>query len=214
MDPRDREQTVERYRSRFARFGVDPRSLGWEKGRQSVRFGAALGGLELDFKSVIDFGCGFGDLLDHLRERGWSGDYLGLDIVPEFIAEARLRHRGPGVEFRELDVTTEPLQDRAELGVAIGLLNHYLQGDPAEYTERLLNTLWKASTEVMVVDFLSTTADAWRDELHYSDPAEMLRMGLQLSRRAMLDHSYMPFECTLKVWHDDSFPRDRPVFGA
>jgi hypothetical protein len=66
----------------------------------------------------------------------------------------------------------------------------------------------------MVLDFLSTTAEARRDGLHYSDPAEMLSLGLRLSKRVLLDHSYIPFEYTLKVWHDDSFPRDRPVFGA
>lgn len=44
--------------------------------------------------SVLDVGCAWGRLLD-LMPKHWVGDYLGVDLSPEFIAEAqRLRpHR-------------------------------------------------------------------------------------------------------------------------
>jgi SAM-dependent methyltransferase len=221
MDEKDKARTIARYRRRFEEHGVDPRSLGWAKGRQELRFEVALRGLDLAFESVLDVGCGFGDLYAHLKGRGWSGRYLGLDVVPEFLEVARQRHAHDGAEFLEHDLSATSAAGsaaafghRAELGVAIGLFNHQLDGDVATFVESMLSGLWSHTTKIVVADFLSTTADDRRDELHYSDPGQTLALGLRYTKRAVLDHSYMPFEFTLRLWHDDSFPRDHPVFAG
>ena len=83
----DRVETRARYAARFREFGYDPRTLGWHKGRQRVRFAAALEAVGTQFDSLLDVGCGFGDLFGYLRERGWQGNYLGLDICPELLDE-------------------------------------------------------------------------------------------------------------------------------
>lgn len=41
--------------------------------------------------SMLDIGCGCGCLLAYLRARGFSGEYLGIDLVPGFIDQARTR---------------------------------------------------------------------------------------------------------------------------
>lgn len=43
--------------------------------------------------SVLDCGCGWGRLLE-LLPPGWHGQYLGLDLSPDFIGLARARHPG------------------------------------------------------------------------------------------------------------------------
>src|SRR3990172_3106137 len=75
----DRSETIARYRERYRQFGYDPRTLGWNKGRQQARFAAVLDALGRDFASILDVGCGFGDLFGHLTTLGWRGDYLGGD---------------------------------------------------------------------------------------------------------------------------------------
>jgi len=42
--------------------------------------------------SVLDAGCGWGRLLT-LMPNNWFGDYLGLDLSPSFIEQARRFHR-------------------------------------------------------------------------------------------------------------------------
>ena len=54
--------------------------------------------------SVLDVGCGFADLYDHLRGRGWEGRYRGLDIVPGLLDVARRRH--PSLDLQEADIAT------------------------------------------------------------------------------------------------------------
>ena len=40
-----------------------------------------------------DYGCGYGAYLDYLHERGFERlDYLGLDISPDMVNEARRLH--------------------------------------------------------------------------------------------------------------------------
>ena len=41
--------------------------------------------------SVLDVGCGWGRLLT-LMPDDWRGEYLGIDISPDFIKDARTRH--------------------------------------------------------------------------------------------------------------------------
>lgn len=58
----------------------------WEAGR--VRQAALLAQHIGPADSVLDVGCGWGRLLG-IMPKGWAGEYLGVDICPEFIDLAR-----------------------------------------------------------------------------------------------------------------------------
>jgi SAM-dependent methyltransferase len=208
----DKADNIARYRTRYAEFGYDPRTLGWTKGRQKVRFAAALERIGTPFGSILDVGCGFGDLFGHLRDRGWAGDYLGIDIVPELVAEARYRFGPQGAKFECVDITDGTLDRQADVAVAIGMFNHRLREDNLHFIRDTLSAMWQRTTHVLVADFLSASADQPREDLYYADPAEILRLSLGWSKRALLNHAYMPFEFNVRIWHDDTFTADSPVF--
>lgn len=207
----------ERYRRRFSQYGYDPRTLGWNAGSQRVRFEAVLEGLrEEDYPSVLDVGCGFGDLLTVLRARGWRGRYTGIDLVPELIDEARRRHADDGdASFACSEITAIARERASAMAVAIGIFNHRLHRDNMEFVREMIAVMWASSTEVVVCDFLSTTSepDRRRDDLFYADPGALLAEAHVHSRRAMLHHAYMPFEFQVKIWHHDEFRKDMPVFA-
>jgi len=211
----DRVETRERYRSRWLEYGYDPRTLGWTKDCRRVRFAAALEGLRVeDYASVVDLGCGFGDLLDYLRAGDWQGRYTGVDLTPELLNEASRRHadddRATFVcgDFQHLDL---PQSDAA---IALGVANHRLHEDNLAFTERTVEKMWSISRRVVVCDFLSSTADAdrRRDDLFYADPCDIYALVSRYSRRIMIHHAYMPFEFQVKIWHDGSFEPSAPVF--
>jgi SAM-dependent methyltransferase len=209
----DRAETRARYAARFGEFGYDPRTLGWHKGRQQVRFAAALHAVGTQFGSLLDVGCGFGDLFGYLRERGWQGDYLGVDIVPELLDEGRKRFGPRGARFECIDLSSESLAFSADVAVALGIFNHRLKGDNLEFVAQTLHAMWAHSTQAIVVDFLSTTADRPKPELFHADAEVILQMAVGYSKRVRLDHSYMPFEFLVAIWHDDSYSEDCPVFA-
>jgi SAM-dependent methyltransferase len=209
----DRTETRARYASRFQEFGYHPRTLGWHKGRQRVRFAAALEAVGTRFGSLLDVGCGFGDLFGYLKKRGWQGNYLGVDICPELLDEGRKRYGPRGARFECIDLSTESLAYSADVAVALGVFNYRLKGDNLEFVAQMLHAMWSHSTQAVVLDFLSTTADRPKADLFHADPDVVLRRALGYSKRVRLDHSYMPFEFLLAIWHDDSFTDDCPVFA-
>lgn len=67
-----------------------------------------LAGLIAPPASILDAGCGWGRLLTLLPEN-WHGDYLGVDLSPDFIAMARKEN--PHRRFKIADLR-EPLPEK------------------------------------------------------------------------------------------------------
>jgi SAM-dependent methyltransferase len=212
-DPESRS-AVERYRLRYAQFARAPESLGWRAATQEVRFAAFMKGFSVVLpRSVLDIGCGFADLLAFLRARGWDGAYVGVDIVPEFIAEASKAFADdPHASFHCLDFMEHAERLTADAAFSSGLLNHKRDTAHEDYIERFVTAVARASQCYAAVDFLSNTADRRRDDLFFHDAGRLLQIGLRLSKRAELDHSYMPYEFMLKLWFPDTTPAEIPVF--
>ncbi len=216
MSDVDLRELRERYRRRFSQYGYDPRTLGWNAGSQRVRFEAVLEGLrDEDYPSVLDVGCGFGDLLAFLRARGWHGRYTGIDLVPELIDEARRRHADDAdASFACSEIAAIDPEQASAMAVAIGIFNHRLHRNNMEFVRDMIAAMWASSTEVVVCDFLSTTSepDRRREDLFYADPGVILAVAHVHSRRAILHHAYMPFEFQVKIWHHEEFRNALPVF--
>lgn len=67
--------------------------------------------------AVLDLGCGIGNYRDC-----FGGDYTGVDINPDYIAECRQRHRG---RFEAMDATTLGLPDDSfDIVVTVATTHH------------------------------------------------------------------------------------------
>lgn len=217
MTDEDIAKTCARYRKRWLEYGYDPRTLGWNKDCQWVRYAAVFEGLRPeDFGSIFDVGCGFGDLLVFLRCQGWEGQYLGIDLVPELIDQARLLHaQDTASQFVCGDAAGFSPQHGFDLAVALGAFNHRIAQGNLEFIRESIDKMWAISSQVVVCDFLSTCSDPQKREphLYYSEPAEMLALATRYTRRVMVHHGYMPFEFQIKMWHANQFEVSAPVFS-
>jgi trans-aconitate methyltransferase len=74
----------------------------------------------LDYRSVLDVGCGAGHNLPLLTEGREMERLVGVDVAEEPLARAR---RGRG-EFRRLDVQSDALDERFDLVFSSLLLEH------------------------------------------------------------------------------------------
>lgn len=81
------------YRSRLSTIGMCSEALFYRNGLQHkkkleffARFLGQVGRIE-EF-AVLEIGCGYGALLEHFSP---GPRYLGIDLVPEFVAEAKRR---------------------------------------------------------------------------------------------------------------------------
>src|SRR5579883_3256588 len=66
---------------RLALYGHDPRGVDWQSAEaQRARLEAVLAIGPLDGASLLDAGCGLGDLHAYLRERAVAARYTGCDL--------------------------------------------------------------------------------------------------------------------------------------
>lgn len=205
MKPTDRQAYVERYERRLAEFGHSPETLGWGKpGREHLRFAVVAGVVaEVGADSVLDVGCGFADLFDHLSAEGWAGRYVGIDIVPGLLERARQRH--PSLELIEADLD-EVLPGQHEVFdvvAASGVFNAALDGeDNAVHVERSLRRMFDLCRSVVCVDFMSTLVDFRHDGAWHADPVWVAATAGRLSRRFRLRHDYLPFEFAVVIFRN------------
>jgi len=82
-------------------------------------------------ESILDLGCGNGELARELAKRGHRGSYLGLDFSLPLLREAESQPEGFSVRFMEVDLTKLsvtsnrlPVTDYWSLITAFAVLHH------------------------------------------------------------------------------------------
>jgi trans-aconitate methyltransferase len=89
------------YSGRVREFGATARGVDWNSAEsQELRFAqlAKLWDGEKGVVNLIDSGCGYGALVDHLRASGSAFRYQGYGVSAEMIAKATT-HAGPDCTF-------------------------------------------------------------------------------------------------------------------
>jgi SAM-dependent methyltransferase len=214
MQPHDRKAYVERYESRLRQFGHSPETLGWGKtGRQEFRFAIlADAAIATPGSSVLDVGCGFADLYDYLVAGGWSGRYVGVDLVPGLVDMARQRH--PDLDVRTADIAElANSEERFDYVIASGIFNARLASEQnGNHIERTMGQMFGLCTRAMCVDFMSTYVDFQHETAWHTDPAWAIAVAHRLSGRYSLRHDYMPYEFALTVYKDARIS-ERNVFA-
>lgn len=187
----------ERYGARLARHGAVVKALGWDTAaHQRVRFGRAAE--LLSGSSLLDVGCGFGDFYAFLKERGSAPRrYEGIDLMPEFAAEARRRHAGRGVSFSAGDFFAGEVRPRADTVIALGILNFRL-GSPDEnyrYVGLFLRRAFACTRRRVVFDGISLhRTPSWPEEpaIFYADPARIAALVARVSPSFRIVHDLPP----------------------
>ena len=82
---------INEYKKLFNENGVSPASLGCPKGRLNLRYKNVSKYLN-NSKTLLDYGCGFGDLYGYLLSENLSLTYYGIDVIDEFISQARIKY--------------------------------------------------------------------------------------------------------------------------
>jgi cyclopropane fatty-acyl-phospholipid synthase-like methyltransferase len=217
-DP-DNERLIDYYGGLLQLHGPSEAALGCTRSKQVIRFAAAARYANFDGKSLVDVGCGFGDFYAYLEAVGKvPREYLGLDIMPEFINKAR-NMESDGVKFRTADFFREDQLGIVDNVFAFGIFNHLAGRSEREGLDRLDAFLKKATAladQAVIIDFLSDRVDFRRNpekDRHWS-PSEVLEVAGKHSQSVILDHSYLPFEFMLVLHPNRNIDRTDALFCA
>ncbi|HEU4656675.1 MAG TPA: class I SAM-dependent methyltransferase [Capillimicrobium sp.] len=196
---------VERYYSDKVReHGATHAGVDWNsRESQELRFAQLMRVADLSRPfSLLDYGCGYGALLDWLEAQGAEVDYRGYDLSEEMVARAREAH--PGATFTTDERALEP----ADVVVASGIFNVMAgAGEPAwrAYVADTIDRMDGLAGTGLAFNMLTSYSDAdkMRPGLFYADPCEWFdRAKRRLSRHVALLHDYGLYEFTLLIRKD------------
>lgn len=197
MIDNDMTNIVERYQQRFAKFGVSPKTLGWDKNRAKLRFEILAAQWNLNYASILDFGCGFGDFYSFLRNKEVEGlEYYGIDINPSFIKVAQTQF--PEGSFQTRNILETEIRRKFDYIFASGVFNDKMNDNKA-FIEKVFEKFNEYARKGFAVNFLSDKVEYRYDHAFYTDPAFALNLGYRYSNNIVLRNDYMPFEFTIFV---------------
>jgi trans-aconitate methyltransferase len=186
--------------------------LGWGKGgRQHLRFKILTEIGVQKTSSVLDVGCGFGDFYKYLRNEGWHGQYVGVDIVDELLREAKIQY--PDITVRNEDILTTNTRTQFDYVISSGVFNAKLQHEENYiYILQMLKRMYELATVGVAGDFMSSYTDFQHEIAFHAEPEKIFTMAKTLSKRILLRHDYMPYEFTIYLYKDDSINKEKNVF--
>ena len=196
------EGMIKRYSDRYKNLGYDVKTLGWgNTEQQHYRFSQVVNSpVSFDNKTILDIGCGFGDLGQFLiNEKVGIRSYLGIDINPDLIREASDRWKDqPKFSFSVANIIEDSINEQlADIGVMLGVLNLNFKDklDNLEYSREVITRAYGLVKEALVVDFLSASRFEGypkEDFVFYHEPLQMLEFAMSLSNKVVLKHEYAP----------------------
>lgn len=162
---------------------------------------------------VLDFGCGYGQLLDHLLRNGFRGSYVGYDICPEMIQAAASRHSNARFEIR--DIFTNSPEESFDYVIINGVFNN-LFPDNLGFISDTLRILYRQTNRALAFNLMSRYVDYYDDNLYYADPEEIFAFcKTNLSPCVTLRHDYcvkpdvLPFEFAIYIHKTETTPRKK-----
>ena len=202
MNIPDQKNYIERYNKRLKRFGYDPKSLGWGGGqkRQFLRFEKTL-----DFSrftsntitSILDVGCGFGDLGYWLSINFPYIKYTGIDINPNIIKL--------GKEKFNLNLSQNSVfnyeSNSFDLVVSNGIFNAKLNNvDQLQHLDSYLNCFFSISRFGIVSDFMSKYVDFQHPDSYHTKEQDVINIVKKFTKRYLIRNDYLDYEFMLYLF--------------
>jgi SAM-dependent methyltransferase len=198
----DDENNRALYRQLLEMHGPSIKAVNWShKENQRLRFQVLTEIGVKNSSSILDVGCGTADLLVYLREHGFHGRYIGLDLTPEMVAVARKRFSGDLFKIGDVLALTPQvaLELKSDFVLASGIF-YYRQKEPQQFLLRTVERLYNLAEIGVAFNSLSTWSDREAENGEFrAEPLEILAACRGLSPWVALRHDYHPGDFTIYI---------------
>jgi len=175
------------------------RALGWKAEESQLKRFQVLSTVgDLNGCSLLDVGCGYGDLKGYLDGRFSDFTYIGIDQMPEFIAEAKERYKDCADTFFYQTDFTAVTFPRVDYVMASGVLS-YRCNSPDFYTG-MIRKMYEAATSAVAFNMLDAAIFTEHPLLVGHDFAEVVTFCKSLSPRVKVARGYQEDDFTVFVY--------------
>ena len=194
------------YEEKFRKYGIDPKSLGWQKVSQEKRFEKICEIVELRDKSLLDIGAGFLDLATYISVKKIAiKSYTALEPMPDFY------NLGTTISKQIKSFKSEIFFDswesfesnqKFDIVVAVGVLN-LVKVDNYQNLEGFISKFLKFTNEYLIISLLKTNRIIEHNNLDESvffyDPDMVSNLCVRNSLRYSIITNYLPHDLILKI---------------
>lgn len=171
------------YEPKIKHLKEDYQILGWEDKEAHIkRFEVLTNNIDLNGKTILDVGCGLGNLFQFLKQKRIDVDYTGVDILEKMIERAKLKN--PGAKYICEDIFKNCIFDNNSFDIvyASGIFNLKLS-DNMTFLKNALETFFMLSKNTVVFNLLSTNSSDKEDKYCYYNILDVNRIleGLSYS---------------------------------
>jgi len=188
--------------------GDSARVQGWHSiEAQQNRFQALCEPLDLTNKSILDLGCGYGDLKRYLEQpinqqlitNHQIASYLGIDQHSAFIKSARQHFIStPNTEFIKADFSNRALP-QVDIIIASGSLNY--RSRQQDYLQKLILAMYASANEAVAFNLLDSRYFESGKLLIAHDPQEILSFCRSICVHSQLFDHYANNDFTIVMKH-------------
>jgi len=193
------------FHTTLSKFGTTSKGVDWNtEETREARFDQILKVVNPTHPfSILDYGCGYGALIDYLREKPYLiSHYVGFDILESMIDAARKVYGNLDWASFTSSIEDAPVVDYA---VACGVFNMKLEAGFDEWTEFVIKSLEEMDAHSRLgfsSNFLTkySDTDKMRPDLYYADPCFLFDYcKTHFSKDVAILHDYGMYDFTLIV---------------
>lgn len=185
----------EDYGQALKNYGPGPKALlWWDYRSMAIRFRELVRDVPVEGKSILDAGCGMGDLLPYLYAKSVNFNYLGVDRSKDFIKIAKQRYEGH--QFKVGDPFRRP-ERLYDVVISSGVMNGNVDNWMA-VRQQMIASLWDQTGEVLAFNMAGGLKPARRNSLiAYADAREVFGFCKTLAKHATLNTRYLHNDFTI-----------------
>jgi len=198
MDELSKEYVISYYSRLLKAHGDSPQALRWTPEGQIRHYECLLDIGDINGSSILDYGCGKGDLFEFLRDKGIGVQYTGFDINPDLIEMAKKKF--PGVSFRVFDIERDRLEEEFDYIFLCGVFNLRV-GGIEDTIKETLRRLFMQCRKGLAFNALSAHNPGKDFELNYLYPEEVFAFAVRnLSPFVSIRHDRLAYDFTMFVY--------------
>lgn len=153
--------------------------------------------------SILDVGCGLGDLSAFLSEHEINHDYTGWDINERYINQGLKKY--PGINIQVKDVLESTESDAFDYCVGSGLVSFKVGTDEVQdgYLRSVMDRLFSLCRKGMGMNFLSLKFKEDSD-LYYYHPFKIMAKAMTFTSSVVLNHDFKTDQFSVFLYKNGS----------
>lgn len=196
---KDKNRLISFYDKLIEEYGpYNPKALGWnDEASKNVRLDVLCGVGKINGHSVLDVGCGFGDLYDFLTQHYNDFVYTGIDVNPKMIEAAHSKY--PTANFDVIDFG-EYVGEKSDYVLSSGALSFKISDYKQFYFEHI-RKMFESSRIAVAFNMLNKKYHVDDDTFASYTIPEVYKFCSGLTDKIVIRQDYLLQDFTFYLYH-------------